>query len=359
MTTEIPPNTAKTADRSGMATTAEVVPPSGSPQPRNKNIATSPKARRMLRQSGAILFFVAFFLIVGILKGSAFLSWSNFVLVASQNAYVAFVACGLTFALISGQFDLSCGALMGLTAMLAAGFGSKSGIPLVPVIALVLVVGALAGLINGLLVTRFKINAFIATLGTGSVFTGFAYLYNGPNAIFQGISPTLISVGTHHALGIGLPALTVPVLLVVAWAVSRQTILGRFFEAIGANPVSARLAGVPVRTYTLWAFIVTGIVVALGGILFVGTFGSIDPTSGPAVLLPAFSACFLGTTLVGGSGRFNIVGTIIAALLIAWAENALQVLGLSLGWNQIFDGGVLIAAVAVNQFFGTRKSSLL
>jgi len=307
-----------------------------------------------LRRGGALLFFIGFFIVVGIKEGSAFLSWDNFVLVASQNSHVAFVACGLTFALIAGQFDLSVGALMGLCALLVAGFTSKQGMPLSVAIALVLCVGIAAGVLNGLLVTGLGVNAFIATLGTGSAFTGVAFLYNGPNAIFEGISPGLISAGSDELLGVNLTVYFVLALFIVAWALSRQTLPGRFFDAIGANPEASRLAGVRVERFTVLAFVVTGVIVALAGIVFTARFGSADPASGPQVLLPAFAAAFLGTALLSDDGRFTILGTILATFLIAWSRNALEVLGLNIGVKFIFDGAVLVAAVALSGMWQRR-----
>jgi ribose transport system permease protein len=309
----------------------------------------------VIRHGGAIGFFIAFFILVAILKPGAFLTWDNFALVGGQNAHVAFVAVGLTFALIAGQFDLSVGALMGLAAMLIAGFTSKEGIPLFPAAALVVAIGAVAGLLNGLLVTRLNVNAFIATLGTGSAFTGIVYLYNGPNAIFEGISKTLTDAGARDVASVPLVVIAAIGLLIIAWMVSRQTVAGRFFEAVGANPDAARLAGVPVKRYVVLAFVLTGMIVSVGGIVFTARFGSADPASGPSVLLPAFSACFLGTALLPSDGRFTIVGTLIAAFLIAWSENALEVLGLNVGIKLVFDGAVLVAAVAINQLIPTKR----
>lgn len=300
-----------------------------------------------------ILFFFAFFVVVTILEGSAYASWENLTLVLSQNAHVAFVATAVTITLIAGQFDLSAGPLVGLSAILTAGLNANEGLPLIGTLLVVVAFGALVGLVNGLLVTRANVDAFIATLAVGGAVGGITILYSGGLVIYSGISQVLLNAGTYKFAGISLPIWYAVILLVVGWAVARQTILGRHWYASGANPDAARLAGVPVGRMIIFAFIATGILSALAGIVLTARMGSADPTVGPDLLLPAFAAAFLGSSILS-DGRFTIVGTILATFLIACAAAGLDALGLSAGVKPIFNGAVLVGAVALTALLRRR-----
>jgi ribose transport system permease protein len=311
------------------------------------DVRASRTARRLTRERFATLaFFLVFFAVVGLIKGSTYLSVSNVTTTFAQEGYVMFVAAGVTVTLIAGQFDLSVGALTGLCAVVTASVTAKAGIPPLPGAILVLLVGSLAGLLNALLVTVFQVNAFITTLGTGYVFGGLAILVSGNQAIFEGVPQGLIAAGTNSVFGLALPAVYVLGLLVIAWVVMHQSVLGRYWYAVGANPDAARLAGVPVRKVTILAFVATGLLAGCAGVISVAKFGSADPVSGPELLLPAFAAAFLGSSILS-DGRFSVLGTIVAAFLIAFATNGLEVLGLNVWIKPVFSGCVLIVAVAL------------
>jgi ribose transport system permease protein len=318
--------------------------------------ASEPRtARRRLSVAryGTLLFFLVFYAVIGISKGSTYISWSNLSQVAANNSHLAFLAGAVTVTLIVGQFDLSVGALAGLCGVLIAQFTSTGmNIPLA--IVLVLLAGAAAGLLNALLVTRFKVNAFIATLGTGSAFGGVALLVAHEQVIFGGIPTSLTNAGSSKLAGIPLPVIYAAVLLVALWAVSSHMIVGRFWYATGSNPEAAELAGVPVRRTITSAFILTSTLSAVAGIMLVARFGSADPTTGPDLLLPAFAAAFLGSSILS-DGRFTVVGSILATFLIAFATDGLQVAGASVAIQPIFQGAVLVAAVAITEMLRRRQ----
>jgi ribose transport system permease protein len=145
-------------------------------------------------------------------------------------------------------------------------------------------------------------------------------------------------------------------LLVILAVVTRRMVFGRFLYAVGANAPAAELAGVPVRRVTVVAFVITGVVASLGGIIATGTFGSANPNTGPDLLLPAFAAAFLGASLMG-SENFSVTGSIIATFLLAMALNGLDIMGLSIGAKPIFNGAVLVGAVALTQALRIRRRS--
>ncbi|WP_214104358.1 ABC transporter permease [Acrocarpospora catenulata] len=303
-------------------------------------------------------FFLVFFLVVAAIKGSVFLSVDNVILTLGQNAHLAFVAAAATITLIAGQFDLSVGAVAGLAATLVAGFTSIQQLPVIPAILLTVVIGALAGLVNGLLVTKLNINAFIATLASASAIGGVALIYANNQIIYNGIPEALTTPGKFEILHVPLPVFYAGALLFLGWGLTRHTVLGRFWYAVGANPEAARLAGVNVGRMTMWALVTAGTVAAIGGVIMTARFGSADPTTGPGLLLPAYAAAFLGSSILS-DGKFTVVGTIIATFLVAFAQNGIDVLGLSAGVKPIFNGFVLAAAVALSEGLRRRGRRLV
>lgn len=309
-----------------------------------------------IERYGVLAFFLTFFVVVGVMKGSAYISSENILLVLGQNSHLAFAAAAVTITLIAGQFDLSVGSMVGLAAILMAGLPSREEIPVVPAILLVVAAGGLAGLFNGVLVTCAKVNAFIATLGTGGAMGGIALLYSKSQTLFEGIPAGLVDAGSAEVAGVPLALLLAIALMGIAWALTRQTVTGRYWYAIGSRPEAARLAGVRVRKLTILAFVATGVIAAIGGIILTARFGSADPRVGPDLLLPAFAGAFLGSSILS-DGRFMVVGSILATFLIAFATNGLEVLGLSAGVKPIFNGLVLVGAVAVTEELRRRRGT--
>jgi len=311
-------------------------------------------ARRRIRweQYGTILVFLAFFAFVGIREGTTFLSFNNVFTAMAQNGYLVFVAVAATTVLITGQFDLSLGAVAGFSAVLTAGLTSKQELPIWLAIVLIVGVGCFVGLVNGWLVTRLKVNVFIATLGTSGVLAGLALIYADGQVIYDGIPEALTDFG-RSAGPLGIPnILWIPALLALAmWFVTKQTVLGRYWYAVGSNSESARLAGIKIDRMVLLSLVFAGAIAALGGILYTTRFGSVDPSIGPGFLLPAYAAAFLGSSILS-DGRFSVIGSVVATFLVAYAQSGLQIMGLNFA-AQIFNGIVLVAAVALNE--GLRR----
>ncbi|MBN9623799.1 MAG: ABC transporter permease [Actinobacteria bacterium] len=302
---------------------------------------------------GTLAFFLILFVVFTVLKGGTFASLDNVSLVVSQNSYLAFLACAVTLTLIAGQFDLSAGALLGLSTLLTVGLPTQQHFPVLVTVAAVAVAGLLAGLLNGILVVKARVTAFIATLGTGSFFSGLALLYSGGQPIYQEI-PRSLTDAAHDFVGIPLPGIYAAVLLAVLWVLTRRTVVGRYWYGLGANPEAMRLTGVPVARMTVLAFAGTGLVAALGGIVLGARFGTASPNTGPELLLPAFAAAYLGSSVLS-DGRFTILGSLLATYLIAFAQYGLQVVGLGGYMQPMFNGFVLVAAVALTSEIRRRR----
>ena len=305
---------------------------------------------------GTLGFFLAFFIFVGVIEGTKYLSVSNLLLVLGENAHEAVAAAAVTLILIAGEFDLSVGALVGLCAVLLASFTASLHMPVLLALGLVVLCGAFVGLVNGALVCIARVNAFIATLGTGSALGGLAILISHNNILYSGIPTSLTNAGSASLWSVPAVLIYAVIITIVMSMLTRQTRPGRYWSAIGSNKEAARLAGVKVRRFTMLAFVGTAILAAIGGVILPARFGSADPTTGPDLLLPAYAASFLGLSILSDGSSFTMFGTVIAAFLIAFASDGLEALGLSVGVQPIFNGAVLIAALALTAELRRRRS---
>jgi ribose transport system permease protein len=312
------------------------------------------RRRPAIEQFGTLIFFALFYVVIAILKGHQFTSWSNISLVLSQNSYAAILAAAVTLPLIAGQFDLSVGACAGLAAVLCAYFVANARMNVILAVAVTVFVGASVGLVNGVLVTRAKINAFIATLGVSGALGGIATWVSGGQTIYTGIPASLLSTGTRKVLSIPLPIVYVAVATVVLWALTKRTVAGRYWYACGGNSESARLAGVHVRKMVVWAFVGTGVIASIGGILYMVIFASADPTTGPDLLLPAFAGAFLGSSILS-DGRFTMTGSVLGTLLLAYATSGLEIAGVNFAAQPIFNALVLVGSVGLTEFLRRRR----
>jgi ribose transport system permease protein len=268
--------------------------------------------------------------------------------VAAEQAITAIVALGLMVALAAGVFDLSVSGVMGLANILVAEFMVSFGLPIVEAILLTLLIGAFIGLVNGIIVIKFRIDPFIATLGTQSILFALVLLFSHQENIL-GVPPSFISIATDEVLGIPAPVIYLFVLALGIWYVLQWTPVGRRLYATGGSREVARLAGVRTSTYVVCSFVVSATIASAAGILVVATIGSGSTQVGPNYLLPAFAAGFLGATQFQ-PGRFNVWGTVLAVYLLATGVQGLTLMGASSWVAQMFDGLALIVAVGISGF---------
>jgi ribose transport system permease protein len=350
----------KVADPSAATNNAPVPAVSGRSvgtlqSPRHSMIRGIAKRFRV-HEWGTVLFFLAFFVLVGVDKGNGFISASNIFTTLADNGHLVFLAVAATITLITGQFDLSLGSTAGLAAVLTAGLTANQHLPIWLAIICVVLVGAIVGAVNGFLVTVVKVNVFIATLGMSGALSGIALIYANGQLIYNGIPASLTNFGRWSPFGNFPVIIVVPVAMaLVMWFVSKQTVLGRQLFAVGSNAQSSRLAGVRVERTIVVSLIIAGVLSALGGVVLISRFGSIDPTTGTGFLLPAFAAAFLGSSILS-DGRFTIVGAAVATYLVAYAGSGLVALGYAYS-GDIFNGVVLVGAVALNEFLRRHHRS--
>ena len=283
----------------------------------------------------------------GLTVGEYFLTPSNFVNVLNQSAFSAICAVGLTMVLAGGEFDLSIGYNASLSGVLVVAL-ILAGIPIPFAIIAVIVVGALIGLFNGALVTQLRVNALIATLGTGSLLVGLNYAISSgmPQAV-QGKYPEFLDISIGRLAGIPHPVFYMAAVLILLWVFLGHTVTGEQVQAVGGNVEAAHLSGIRVERTKTITFMIAGACAALTGILMASRIGSGQPQAGDSLTLSSFADAILGKA-VKREADFNVVGTFVGVVTVAVGFNGLALLGVPAFAQFLFQGLILIIAVALS-----------
>ena len=305
------------------------------------------------RVSGIYIFIV----LIGFysITTTTFLSETTLRTIASEQAITAILAMGLTVALAAGVFDLSIGGVMGLSNIIVARLMADAGMDPIFAVLITLAFALVIGLINGLLVTKAKIDPFIATLGMNSILLAAIAIVSQTKNIL-GVPQGFLDVASGEFLGIPISVFYVLVLALILTYVLQMTPIGRRLYATGGGREVARLAGVPTDRYIIGAFMSSATIAALGGVLIVATVGTGSPAVGQSYLLPAFAAGFLGATQFF-PGRFNIWGTVLAVYLLATGVKGLVLMGSDPWVTDAFNGLALIIAVGLSGYQGRARKS--
>ena len=314
-------------------------------QPR---VHTRPWLRDALERYALLLVWGATCVVFGILRPDTFLTTSNFTTIFGSQAVLVVLTLALLPPLTAGDYDLSVAATMTLAAMTLAILNVNHGWSIGLSILAALAVGVAVGLINGALVVLLEIDSLIATLGSSTFIAGVVLWISGSQTI-SGISEGLINwVVVKRLFGIPLEFYYGISLGLVLFYVFEFMPVGRRLLFVGRGRSVARLSGIRVSRLRWGALVVSGLISAFAGVLYAGTLGSADPTSGLSFLLPAFAAAFLGATTIM-PGRFNPIGSIAAVYFLVTGITGLQLLGVQTFVQQLFYGGALILAVALSQ----------
>ena len=297
---------------------------------------------------------IAFF---GVFRFDKFFTANNWFIIINNTALLGIVAGGLTIALVVGDFDLSIAGTIGLGGVIAVKVINPDSIRdiaaepsnwkiLAALLAAVLI-GAIIGTINGIIVTGFGINAFVATLGTGAILVG-VHRWQSDRDLptrnrFQEIANS--EWPDFHFLRLRMMVwIMAGILLLLTFMLSR-TVAGRRIDAIGGNTVAARLAGIRVSRYRVLAFAISGMCAATAGALLAARTSVASTTAGNPFLLEAFTACFLGAVTFRNA-EFNILGTFIGVLFLKVTFSGIALMGWPNYWPPIATGGILILAMS-------------
>jgi ribose transport system permease protein len=311
----------------------------------------TPGAKRILgffARYGTIIGLAAMILAFSALSPNAFPRVNNFVNVLNQASLAMIIAAGLTLALIVGELDLSIGFAASLHGILVTGLIVSNQLPIPVAITIVLAAGALIGLVNGLIVTKIRVNSVIATLGVGTILTGLAFAYSAGVPIVAGVPEAFLQLSLGRWLA-GVPnnIVIMSVVLGGLWLTVERTSLGQEIQAVGGNPAAARLAGIDVDRIKILGFVISGVCAALTGILLASRLGSGTASAADSYLLTAFAAAFLGSATLR-DGEFHVLGTLIGALIIAFGFNGLNIFGAPTYSQYVLQGAFLIVAVGLS-----------
>ena len=282
-----------------------------------------------------------------VLPPYAFFSLSNLVNVVNQVSLTAIISAGLTVPLVVGEFDLSVGYLASLSGVLVTGFMVNQHMPILLAVLAVLLVGALVGTVNGLLVTKAGVNAVIATLGVGTILIGINYGYSSGIPVSVGVPQKFLDIAFGTTLFIPNDILIMVVVLLILWVFLNRTDAGQRLQAVGGNIEAARLSGVRVDRIKISAFVIASLCAALTGIILASLIGSGTTTAGDGYLLDAFAAVFLGSVTLR-EGEFHVVGTLVGVLIIGVIYNGLAIFGAPAFDQYVVKGAILVAAVALS-----------
>jgi len=275
-----------------------------------------------------------------------FLTIPNFKNVFTQVSVNAVIAIGMTFVILTGGIDLSVGSILAVSGAAAAIIIKSTGNVVLAII-VALAIGCVIGLINGLLISKGRIQAFIVTLATMTIFRGVTYVYTNGTPI-SGLGQSFSAIGNKMILGLPIPVVFLVIVFVIAIYVLSQTRYGRYVYALGGNEDSARLSGINTDKIKTLVYVISGAAAALSGIIVTSRIGSASPNAGVGFELDAIAAVVVGgTSLSGGEG--SVVGTIIGALIIGVLNNGLNLINVSPFYQAIVKGLVILLAVMVKK----------
>jgi rhamnose transport system permease protein len=312
-----------------------------------------------VRELGIVVALVALFGVTGAVN-PAFLGFDSLRDILLNSAIIAMLAVGQTLVVVTRNVDLSVSSIVGLAAFGGAVIlADDPGVPIPVVIAGCVLLGALCGAVNGLLVGVAKVPALVATLGTLYAFRGIDFAVAGGRQVNAADMPeAFLSLGSGSVLGLPLLALVaVVVLLAVGWMMGNLP-WGRELYAIGSNPDAAVLAGIRVRRRVVTAFVVNGALAGLAGVMWAARFGTVDATVATGKELDVIAAVVVGgVAIFGGSG--TVYGAALGALLLSSITSALAVLRVDALAQTAINGALLIAAIVLDRVLALRVAAAL
>jgi len=311
----------------------------------------SPAAKAALgifARYATIIGLGAMILAFSLLSPDAFPTFNNFINVINQASLAMIISGGLTLALVIGEMDLSVGYAASLHGVLVTGLIVHSKLPIPVALAVVIALGGLVGAVNGLIVTKLRVNSVIATLGVGTILVGLAFAYSSGVPIVAGVPEAFLQLTLGRWLfGIPNPIIVMALVVLILWVLVERTAIGQEIQAVGGNQAAARLAGISVDRIKILAFVIPGMCAALTGALLASRLGSGTTSAADSYLLTAFAAVFLGSATLR-DGEFHVLGTLVGTLIIAFGFNGLNIFGAPTFSQYVFQGATLIIAVGLS-----------
>ena len=308
----------------------------------------SPIARviRLLPVYGLVVLAVLLAVFFSLILPETFPTLLNVRSIVSDKAIIAILSLAVMIPMVTGKIDLTVGYGIVLWHILAISLQVWHGVPWPLAALIVLALGAAVGFLNGILVEVAQIDSFIATLGTGTVLYAVAMWHSKGRQIIGQLPDGFFSINGARWFGMPVTGFYVLALAVTLWFVLEYLPIGRYFYAIGANPKAAALNGIPVRRYTIAAFVCSGILTAAAGVILASKLRIGQASVGLEFLLPALVGAFLGSTTIK-PGRVNVWGTLVGVVILAIGISGIQQLGGSFWVEPLFNGFTLLVAIGI------------
>lgn len=301
----------------------------------------------MVRHNIGILVVLILICIILTIMTDKFLTVENLLSVMQQISNNIFLALGMCLVIVLGGIDLAVGAIVSLTGTLTVGMIVTNGLPMGVAIVLGLIFGTLVGALNGVIISYFKLPAFIVTLATMNIARGAAFIYSGGRAT-RITSPIFEFIGVHRIANlIPIPVVYMVIFIIIFSVLLNRTKLGTYIYAVGGNSESARLSGVSIKKVTISVFTISGLMAAFAGLVLSSKMFSGQPSAGEGYEMDAIAACVLGgVSMSGGTGRIS--GTVIGAFVIGFISNGLNLMSVNSFWQQVLKGIIILVAVIVD-----------
>lgn len=321
-----------------------------------KGLTTSAKIVRLLPVYGLVILTVVLIFLFSILLPNTFPTLLNLRSIISDKAIIMLLSLGVMIPMSAGRIDLTVGYGIVLWHILAISLQTMYGFSWPMAVVTVLLLGAIMGLLNGLLVEVAKIDSFIATLGTGTVLYAIALWHSGGRQVVGSLDPAFYSLSSKMIFGLPITGYYVVVIALLMWVIYEYLPIGRYLYAIGASPKAAALNGIPVRKFVMASFVASGLITALAGVLLAAKLRIGQASVGLEFLLPALVGAFLGSTTIK-PGRVNVWGTMIGVIILAVGISGIQQFGGSFWVEPMFNGVTLIVAIGIAGYAQRRKGT--
>jgi ribose transport system permease protein len=321
-----------------------------------KELSFGQRMGRLVPVYGLVILTFILIVLFSVLLPNTFPTLLNIRSIISDKAIIALLSLAAMIPMAAGRIDLTVGYGIVLWHILAISLQTMFGLPWPVAVLIVLALGAFTGFLNGLLVEVAKIDAFIATLGTGTVLYSLALWHTGGRQVVGMLPAGFYALNGTMIFGLPITGFYVVAVAAIMWIALEYLPIGRYLYAIGANPKAAALNGIPVRKFVIGAFISSGFLAALTGVLLASKLRIGQASVGLEYLLPALVGAFLGSTTIK-PGRVNVWGTIIGVVILAVGISGIQQFGGSFFVEPLFNGVTLLVAIGIAGYAQRKRGA--
>ena len=314
------------------------------------------RAMRLAPTYGLVILMFGLIVLFSVLLPNTFPTLLNVRAILGDKAIIALLSLAAMIPMVAGRIDLTVGYGIVLWHILAISLQTMYGLPWPVAVLIVLVLGVVTGALNGLLVEVARIDSFIATLGTGTILYALALWHTGGRQMVGTLPDAFYAINGTFVFGLPITAFYVLAITLILWVVLEYTPIGRYLYAIGANQRAAELNGIPTRKFVIGAFVVSGLLTALAGVLLASKLRIGQASVGLEFLLPALVGAFLGSTTIK-PGRVNVWGTIVGVMILAVGISGIQQFGGSFWVEPLFNGTTLLIAIGIAGYAQRKKGA--